>query len=275
MSDRRKQSIKSENSQNLKYFSKDSVVSEFLEIGTEWKACVFSTSDSVVPIAQWKVKPDAKWNITEWNCRSSLRYNVKKVNPDPIWGPYVNPGTYYFVLYQTGKSEQLQVIRSNNFDLNYYFHESKDKVNSQGEERLSVMKLLNNSLLKVSSANEKIEDFQTKLNVVVDYCQSVSIPTNDIKELNSIQTELKLIKIEMYGNSALSAREFETNPGISNRIFQISGEMNQSYFGATKTHLNTLEYSLKELDVIIQRYNAMELNLKRVIEKNDNLNLFK
>jgi hypothetical protein len=79
----------------------------------------------------------------------------------------------------------------------------------------------------------------------------------------------------MYGNSALSAREFETNPGISNRIFQISGEMNQSYFGATKTHLNTLEYTLKELDVIIQRYNAMELNLKRVIEKNDNLNLFK
>jgi hypothetical protein len=160
---------------------------------------------------------------------------------------------------------------------NYHiiFLSSKDKVNSQGEERLSVMKLLNNSLLKVSAANEKIEDFQTKLNVVVDYCQSVSIPSNDLKELNSIQTELKLIKIEMYGNSALSAREFETNPGIFNRIFQISGEMNQSYFGATKTHLNTLEYSLKELEVIIQRYNAMELSLKRIIEKNDNLNLFK
>lgn len=275
MSDRRKLSIKSENSQNLKYFSKDSVVSEYLEMGTEWKACIFSTLDSLNPIAQWKVKPDGKWNITEWNCRSTIRYNVKKVNPDPIWGPFVNPGTYYFVLCQTGKNERLQVIRSNTFDLNYYFHESKDKVNSQLEERLNVMKQLNNSLLKVSAMNEKIEDLQTKLNVVTDYCQSVSIPTNDLKELNSIQTELKIIKIEMYGNTALSAREFETNSGISNRIFQISGEMNQSFFGSTKIHLNTLEYTLKELDVVIQRYNAMELSLQRIIERNDSLSLFK
>ena len=162
-------------------------------------------------------------------------------------GPMALPGTYTVELHQATNGE-LRLLNApvtfNIVPLNNQTLLAKDKA-----ILLDFQKDIAELRRRVSGASKILSESSSKLNhiksAVLNY---PSVPIELLPQIRSLEIELQEVRLKLYGNSSKSSRDFETYPGISNRIGTVVYQLWYTTTAATTTQKEGYKIAKEEFE---------------------------
>lgn len=204
-------------------------------------------------VSKIKTGPKSGINRINWNFRlaSTSPISLKKNKAGRYSmaddGPMALPGTYTVELHQATNGE-LRLLNApvtfNIVPLNNQTLLAKDKA-----ILLDFQKDIAELRRRVSGASKILSESSSKLNhiksAVLNY---PSVPIELLPQIRSLEIELQEVRLKLYGNSSKSSRDFETYPGISNRIGTVVYQLWYTTTAATTTQKEGYKIAKEEFE---------------------------
>ncbi len=155
---------------------------------------------------------------------------------EPDYGPFVAPGKYQVSLYLVKDAEMKEMGNKQTISVDYLV---KPTLNSfPAEERAKIVDEIAETRRNISAASEYMNDASKSLQTAKNAIFSMGVDAGLMKEISDIQLSIEKLNIRLNGDGLLASKEFETAPGIYDRIETAVYGMVYSSNGPTITHVN-------------------------------------
>ena len=212
-----------------------------------------------------KTKPKNGINRITWDFRysdvspkSKKKENVGRYS-ERSSGSFATPGKYRVSLAISKNGVISEVGNTQTFickSLNNATLAAKDK-----DELLTFQNEVNELRRQARIAEKSRHDLASRLSYIKLTVQIMKgIPLELLKEVKAIERELVTIRMKFFGDNSLSRREFETYPGIMNRIGTIVWGMWRATSSPTQTNRDSYKIAKEELEPVVIR-------LKEILER--------
>jgi len=209
----------------------------------------------------------------EWDLRyastNPLSHGPRDLsNPytEPDYGPFVAPGNYQVSLYLVNDAEMRALGNKQTIAVDYLVKPTLN--NYLAEEKAKIVDEIAETRRNVSAASEYMNDATKSLQTVKNAIFSMGVDAGLIKEISDIQLSMEKLNLRLNGDALLASREFETAPGIYDRIETAVYGMVYSSNGPTITHVNAFRDGKKvftewivELKQVHNRIQALNAKL--------------
>jgi hypothetical protein len=136
------------------------------------------------------------------------------------------------------------------------------------DERAKIVEEIAETRRNISAASEYMNDASKSLQTAKNAIFSMGVDAGLMKEILDIQLAIEKLNIRLNGDGLLASKEFETAPGIYDRIETAVYGMVYSSNGPTITHVNSFRDGKKvfvdwvaELKQVHNRIQALNVKL--------------
>jgi hypothetical protein len=200
-----------------------------------------------------RIKSSAKKGMgkAEWDLRyastNPLTQGPRDLsNPyvEPDYGPFVAPGNYQVSLYLVKDAEMIPMGNKQTISVDYLVKPTLTSF--PAEERAKIVDEIAETRRNISAAAEYMNDASKGLQSAKNALFSMGVDAGLMKEIADLQLSLEKLNIRLNGDGLLASKEFETAPGIYDRIETAVYGMVYSSNGPTLTHVNAFREGKKE-----------------------------
>jgi hypothetical protein len=200
-----------------------------------------------------RIKSSAKKGMgkAEWDLRyastNPLTHGPRDLsNPytEPDYGPFVAPGNYQVSLFLVKDAEMTPMGNKQTISVDYLVKPTLTSF--PAEERAKIVDEIAETRRNISAAAEYMNDASKGLQSAKNALFSMGVDAGLMKEIADLQLSLEKLNIRLNGDGLLASKEFETAPGIYDRIETAVYGMVYSSNGPTLTHVNAFRESKKE-----------------------------
>ncbi|MFM7765913.1 MAG: hypothetical protein ACKO6I_09680, partial [Sphingomonadales bacterium] len=155
---------------------------------------------------------------------------------EPDYGPFVAPGNYQVSLYLVKDAEMKPLGNKQTISVDYLVKPTLTSF--PAEERAKIVDEIAETRRNISAAAEYINDTSKGLQSAKNAIFSMGVDVGLMKEIADIQQSIEKMNTRLNGDGLLASKEFETAPGIYDRIETAVYGMVYSSNGPTITHVN-------------------------------------
>jgi photosystem II stability/assembly factor-like uncharacterized protein len=234
------------NNVNQYYPSKDSIRLEDMEAAPYVLVTITDAQGNFVKSLKQSAKKGFYRLVWDGRYQSNSPVSFHKPNPDNPYegednGPLAIPGTYYvsFKLFYNNAFTELSSAKP--FVIKSLFDNSLHKNIAFNEELAAVRHL-------IQGLNGYVGEVRNKIN----YVKELNRVRPDVlpSKINEIEKLMDLLQLELYGNSSLSRREFETLSGLVGSVEGIVWNLWATTEESTTTYKEKLAEVKGKLDLL-------------------------
>ncbi|MEL6674192.1 MAG: glycosyl hydrolase [Bacteroidota bacterium] len=185
-------------------------------------------------------------------------------------GPLILPGKYFVSLAEHKGDEMKELVGKTPFNVNMLNNSSLPATDR--EAVLAFQKKMAELARTIAGANAVRGEMNNKLKHIKAAVMSVpKLPMDMLKDIRSLEGDLRDINVAMNGDRSLSRREFETPPSINSRINRAIYGMYGSTSAPTQTQKDayaiaaeSFEPVYEQLKDVVKKVGAMEKQLEKL-----------
>lgn len=261
---------------NVYYPSADSIR---LEAEEEAPYLIFSILDSKgVEVRRLKAAANKGMNKLVWDLRhqggNPLTFGGADLsNPykEPENGPQVSPGIYTVKMYvfQNGKITSLGNTETIKCD---YLYEPKLTSVSASERHNFIMEM-SELRRNISASSEYLQEINNNLGIIKKSIFIKNVPDSLSQTISKLQAQWNEISIKLYGDNKLAAREFETAPGIYDRIETAFYGMDGNIVGPTNTQITAYKDAKSQFQNLVMDIVKLDTEYQKLCDLLDKLKI--
>lgn len=222
-----------------------------------------------------RIKAAAKKGVNsfKWDLRyastNPLTYRAPDLdNPyaEPDFGPFVSPGNYKIKLTLISNGKATPIGNEETVLVDYLVKPTLQSI--PAAERHAVIEKIAETRRNVNASSEYLNEMSRNLATIKKAIFISGVEQSFITEVTAIQALIEKLKITMYGDGLLGSKEFETAPGIQDRVETAVYGMAFNTNGPTLTHVKAFEQAaaqfqvwLTDLKALDNRFEALQLKL--------------
>ncbi|MBL7812602.1 MAG: glycosyl hydrolase [Bacteroidetes bacterium] len=192
------------------------------------------------------------WNLC-YESTGPLNHRNPGNNEDDA--PFVNPGTYKIQLYVVQNGKQTALGAAQTIECDYL--QPVTPTGITGDERDQLVREIAELRRRVSGAGEFMNQIRQNVTEIKKAVFVAGLSADFSEKLNALQTKWNNLNQRLNGDGALAAREFETTPGISERVEVAAGGIIGTTNGITQTQKQAFETGKAAFDKWVADANVM------------------
>lgn len=204
-----------------------------------------------------KIKTDAKAGINKviWNFRYASTGVINLKNKSTDDGQLALPGEYTVTAYlnTNGKTEKL--VEPKSFEIELLNNQTLPAADKKA--LLAFHKEVAEFRRSVDGSEKLLSEMQNKLKYIKVAVQT--IPNTDLSlltQIKKLEDNINKTRIALYGDEAIAAHEYETYPGIDNRLSSVIWSIWNSTAAATTTAKNNIKIAKEEYAPVLTEIKA-------------------
>lgn len=187
-----------------------------------------------------RIKAAAKKGMgsVEWDLRFGLPEslnNAGEPNKGLSSGPFVSPGTYKVKMMLVKEGKMTALGNEETITTDYLVKPTLESYS--GAEKEKIVAEISETRRKVVAANEYLNELSQNLGTIKKAVFVAGVDNGILADMNVIQEKLKDLNLRMHGDQVLASKEFETAPGLNERMENAVYGMAYSSNGPTITHV--------------------------------------
>lgn len=186
---------------------------------------------------------------------------------EPDFGPFVGPGTYNVKLLLVKNNEVSSIGNTETITVDYLIQPKL--LSLPADERHQVIERIAETRRNVNAASEYLSEIGKSVLVAKKAIFTAGLDPEIMKSVASIQSELEALKTELYGDGLLASREFETAPGIQDKIETAVYGMSFNTNGPTRTHVAAFEQAASEFRIWLDRLKKADQKYNELLKELD------
>ncbi len=205
-----------------------------------------------------KIKADAKAGINKivWNFRYTSTTPIKLKVSDigrygsPDVGPLALPGKYTVTAYLANNGKIGQLAEPKSFEIELLNNQSLPAADKKA--LLSFQQEVSEIRRAVRGSDIQLDELKTKLKFIKEAIQNYpNVDVNLLNKIKEFEEKLTTIGMALYGDTELAKHEFETYPGIVDRIEIVVDDLWNSTSAPTTTAKENIKIAIEEYAPVI------------------------
>lgn len=212
-----------------------------------------------------RIKAPAKKGISSvnWDLRypstNPLTFRAPDLSDpytEPDFGPFVLPGTYKVNLFLVKDGEMNRIGNEETVNVDYLI--KPEMLSLPAAERHTLISDIAETRRNIGAISEYMNEVNNGLQVSKKAIFTAGMYNGFQADIRNIESAWSAIQLKLHGDGLMASREFETSPGLYERIETAVYGMSFTTNGPTLTHATAFNEAKKELAQLTEEVKALD-----------------